>query len=121
MDWRNSTRDGRRRGGRNHPKMRKEEEEEEEEEKEESEGSVSGVEAVRFERVAVDHKLNIALASCFCSACRACDYDKCFVRAKHPALVAKSTSAVVEEVVIMDTGVDPSGVNPGVGGKRKKR
>ena len=26
----------------------------------------------------------------------------------------------MEEVVIMDTGVDPSGVNPGVGGKRKK-
>ena len=93
----------------------------EEEEEEESEVSVSGVEAVRVEKVTVDHKLSIALESCFCSACRACDYDKCFVRAKHPALAPKSTSAVVEEVVIMDTGVDPSGVNPGVGGKRKRR
>ena len=61
-------------------------EEEEEEEEEESEGSVSGVEAVRVEKVTVGRKLNIALASCFCSACRACEYDKCFVRAKRPAL-----------------------------------
>ena len=26
----------------------------------------------------------------------------------------------MEELVIIDTGADPSGVNPGVGGKRKK-
>ena len=43
-------------------------EEEEEEEEEESEGSVSGVGMVRVENVTVDHKVNIASASCFCSA-----------------------------------------------------
>ena len=48
-------------------------EEEEEEEEEESEGSVPGVETVRVEKVTFDHKLNICLASCFCSTCRACD------------------------------------------------
>ena len=99
-------------------------EEEEEEEEEESEGSAPGVETVRVEKVTFDHKLNIYLASylasCFCSACRACDYDKCFVRAEHPALVPKSTAAVVEEVVVMDTGVDPSGVDPAVGGRMRK-
>ena len=79
-----------------------------------------GVETVRVEKVTFDHKLNISLASCFCSACRACDYGKCFVRAEHPALVPKSTAAVVEEVVVMDTGVDPSGVDPAVGGRMRK-
>ena len=97
-----------------------EEEEGEEEEEEESEVHVSGVETVRVEKDTVDHKLNISLASCFCSACRTRDYDKCFVRAEHPALVSAFTSAVVEEVVIMDTGVDPSRVDPSVGGRREK-
>ena len=41
---------------------------EEEEEEEESEGSVSGVGMVRVQNVTVDHKVNIASASCFCSA-----------------------------------------------------
>ena len=90
-------------------------EEDEEVEEEESEGSVSGVETVRVEKVTIDHKVNIALASWFCSSSRACDYDKCFVRAKHPTLVPKFTSAVVKEVTIMDTGVDV-----GFGGRRRK-
>ena len=95
-------------------------EEEEEEEEEESERSVSGVETVRVEKVTVDHKVNIASASRFCSACRPCDYGKCCVRANYPALVPEFKLAVGEEVLVVDTGVDPSGVDVGVGGKRKK-
>ena len=49
-----------------------------------------------------------------------CDHDKCCVRAKYPTLVPEFKLAVVEEVLVMDTGVDPSGVDAGVGGKRKK-
>ena len=114
MDRRKSTRNGRWPGG------AESSEQEEEEEEEESEGSVSGVETVRVEKVTVDHKVNIASASRFCSACRPCDYGKCCVRANYPALVPEFKLAVGEEVLVVDTGVDPSGVDVGVGGKRKK-
>ena len=74
------------------------------------------------EKVAVDHKLYISSASCFCSACRGCDYDsKCFAFSKYSAFVPKLELSVVEEKIIMDTGVDPAGVDAGVGGRRKKK
>ena len=95
-------------------------EEDEEVEEEESEGSVSGVETVRVEKVTVDHEVYTSSGSCFCSACRVCDYDKCLVFAMYPALVPKLQLSVVEETVIMDTGVDPVGVDGRVDGRKKK-
>ena len=92
---------------------------EEEEEEMDGEGPISGAEMVRVERVTVDHELYTASASCFCAACRVCDYDKCFVFAEYPALVPKLELSVVEERVTMDTGVDPAGVDAGVGGGKK--
>ena len=50
-----------------------------------------------------------------------CDYDKCFVFAECPALVPKLEMSVVEERVIMDTGVDPAGVDAEVGGGKTKK
>ena len=61
-------------------------EEQEEEVEDESEDSVSGVETIRIENVTVSHKLYTAAASCFCSACRVRDYDKCMVFSVYPAL-----------------------------------
>ena len=77
---------------------------EEEEEEMAGEGPMSGAEMVRVERVTVDHELYTASASCFCSACRVCDYDNCFVFAEYPALDPKLELCVVEERVIMIPG-----------------
>ena len=68
------------------------EEEEEEGEEDESDDSVSGVETIRVENVTVRHKLYTSAASCFCSACRVCDDDKCTIFPKCTRLLSLGVS-----------------------------
>ena len=97
------------------------EEEEEEEDEEEIEDSASGVvETIRVENVTVRHEVYTSAASCFCSACRVRDYDKCTIFSTYPALVPRRQLNVIEEKVIMDTGVDPAGADARAGGRKKK-
>ena len=95
---------------------------EQEEEEEEMGGEVvSGVETVTVEKRTVDHEVYSSPASWFRSACRVRDYDKCFVFAAYPALVPKLRLSVVQEKVVMDTGVDPVGEDGKVDGRKKKK
>lgn len=95
-----------------------EEEEDSEEEAEvgsgewgsEEEGPVSGEEpAVCVGKVVLNHKLYTCLASCFCSACQLRQYDGCYTHSMYPGLVPNFEVGVVQETVVMDTGVAPAG------------
>ena len=94
--------------------------EEKEEEEEMGCEVVSGVETVSVEKRTVDHEVYTSPASCFCSACRVRDNDKCFVFAAYPALVPKLRLSVVQEKVVMNTGVDPVREDGKVDGRKKK-
>ena len=79
------------------------------------------VEIIRVGNVTVRHEVHTSAASCFRSACRARDYDKCTIFSMYPALVPWRQLNVIEEKVIMDSGVEPAGVDVRAGGRRKKR
>ena len=60
------------------------------------------------------HNLRTCKASCFCSACRLHRYDLCYTHELHPNHVPKYAAGVIEETVVMVTGVPPPGKNMGV-------
>ena len=66
-----------------------------------------GCEVIRVEKVVLAHELYTSSASCFCSACRRREYNKCFANIMYPGQAPVLKADDIEETVVGVTGVDP--------------
>ena len=73
-----------------------------------AEEPVSGKGEVVVRRV---YRVKTRLASCFCSLCQICRYEEGHINRTYPALVPAMINGEVNETVIMDSGVEPVGVD----------
>ena len=72
----------------------------------------SGQEEVVVQKVIRKYRVKTRLASCFCSSCQISRYEECHINRTYPALVPPAMmNGEVKKTIIMDTGVEPVGVD----------
>ena len=78
-----------------------------------AEDLVSGEKEVVVRKVVRKYRVKTRLASCFCSSCQISinRYEECDINRTYPALVPAMMNGEVKGTVIMDTGVEPIGVD----------
>ena len=77
---------------------------------------------VRVDKVVLAHELYTSSASCFCSACRRREYNKCFTSSMYPGQAPVIKADEIEETVVRVTGVDPVvGVSAVLGNFSRKK